>query len=427
MSVQVEKLEAKDMVKLVIEVPAEDFAKACQDAYNKQKKDFSMPGFRKGKVPMNMIEKMYGAGVFYEDAANAIMPLAYSEAAAESGLDIVSRPEIEVTQIEKGKPFIFTAEVAVKPEITLGEYKGIEVTKIDCTVTEEDIEEEIQRELKKNARQVSVEREIVEGDTAAIDYVGSVDGVEFEGGSTNGEGSKLEIGSGSFIPGFEEQLVGHKVGENFDINVTFPEDYQAEELAGKDAVFNITVNGIYEIGEFNDAFVAENLKAYATTVDGYKKYLADTNYEDRVKVYVSNYIDDNSSLSSYPKKYLTQLKALKMYSDQSSFEYMNQMYQQFYGAGYPNFQAYIGMSDEDYQVAVEESAMKSELTTLALQAIAEKEGITVSDDDIKAFVEKVYGEGSYDSTLESYGKNYLAQTALQDKVGNYLVDNATVK
>lgn len=308
------------------------------------------------------------------------------------------------------------------------DYNNITIPLSEVEYTDEEFEEEKQNQLESHkVLNDKATDAIKDGDTIDLDYVGSVDGVEFEGGSTNGEGSKLEIGSGSFIPGFEEQLVGHKVGENFDINVTFPEDYQAEELAGKDAVFNITVNGIYEIGEFNDAFVAENLKAYATTVDGYKKYLADTNYEDRVKVYVSNYIDDNSSLSSYPKKYLTQLKALKMYSDQSSFEYMNQMYQQFYGAGYPNFQAYIGMSDEDYQVAVEESAMKSELTTLALQAIAEKEGITVSDDDIKAFVEKVYGEGSYDSTLESYGKNYLAQTALQDKVGNYLVDNATVK
>lgn len=308
------------------------------------------------------------------------------------------------------------------------DYNNITIPLSEVEYTDEEFEEEKQNQLESHkVLNDKATDAIKDGDTIDLDYVGSVDGVEFEGGSTNGEGSKLEIGSGSFISGFEEQLVGHKVGENFDINVTFPEDYQAEELAGKDAVFNITVNGIYEIGEFNDAFVAENLKAYATTVDGYKKYLADTNYEDRVKVYVSNYIDDNSSLSSYPKKYLTQLKALKMYSDQSSFEYMNQMYQQFYGAGYPNFQAYIGMSDEDYQVAVEESAMKSELTTLALQAIAEKEGITVSDDDIKAFVEKVYGEGSYDSTLESYGKNYLAQTALQDKVGNYLVDNATVK
>ena len=308
------------------------------------------------------------------------------------------------------------------------DYNNITIPLSEVEYTDEEFEEEKQNQLESHkVLNDKATDAIKDGDTIDLDYVGSIDGVEFEGGSTNGEGSKLEIGSGSFIPGFEEQLVGHKVGENFDINVTFPEDYQAEELAGKDAVFNITVNGIYEIGEFNDAFVAENLKAYATTVDGYKKYLADTNYEDRVKVYVSNYIDDNSSLSSYPKKYLTQLKALKMYSDQSSFEYMNQMYQQFYGAGYPNFQAYIGMSDEDYQVAVEESAMKSELTTLALQAIAEKEGITVSDDDIKAFVEKVYGEGSYDSTLESYGKNYLAQTALQDKVGNYLVDNATVK
>ncbi|MDO4188971.1 MAG: FKBP-type peptidyl-prolyl cis-trans isomerase [Lachnospiraceae bacterium] len=308
------------------------------------------------------------------------------------------------------------------------DYNNITIPLSEVEYTDAEFEEEKAAQLESHkVLNSETDKAIEDGDTVNIDYVGSIDGVEFEGGNSNGEGADLEIGSGTFIPGFEEQLIGHKNGEVFDIDVTFPEEYGNEELNGKDAVFNITVNGIYELGEFNDEFVAEKLKAYATTVDGYKKYISEKEYESRVKTYVSNYIDENSSLSKYPKKYLNQLKALKMYSDEQSYEYMNQMYQQFYGYGFSSFEEYNGMSQEDYLVEVEESAKESELTILALQAIAENDGITVSEDDIKAFVESVYGEGSYDSTLESYGKAYLAQTALQDKVGNYLVEKATIK
>ena len=308
------------------------------------------------------------------------------------------------------------------------DYNNMTIPLSEVEYSDADFEEEKAAKLDLyKVLNAESENEIADGDKVNIDYIGTIDGEEFEGGNSNGEGADLEIGSGTFIPGFEEQLIGHKAGEVFDIDVTFPENYGVDELNGKDAVFNITVNGIYEVGEFNDEFVAVNLKAYATTVEEYRKYVADKEYENRVKTYVSNYIDTNSSLSKYPKKYLKQLKALKMYSDQSSYEYMNQMYMQFYGQGFSSFEEYLGMSQEDYLVELEESAKESEVTILALQAIAEKEGITVSDDDIKAFVEGVYGEGSYESTLESYGKPYLAQTALQDKVGNYLIEKATIK
>ena len=308
------------------------------------------------------------------------------------------------------------------------DYNNMTIPLSEVEYSDADFEEEKAAKLDLyKVLNAESENEIADGDKVNIDYIGTIDGEEFEGGNSNGEGADLEIGSGTFIPGFEEQLIGHKAGEVFDIDVTFPENYGVDELNGKDAVFNITVNGIYEVGEFNDEFVAINLKAYATTVEEYRKYVADKEYENRVKTYVSNYIDTNSSLSKYPKKYLKQLKALKMYSDQSSYEYMNQMYMQFYGQGFSSFEEYLGMSQEDYLVELEESAKESEVTILALQAIAEKEGITVSDDDIKAFVEGVYGEGSYESTLESYGKPYLAQTALQDKVGNYLIEKATIK
>lgn len=308
------------------------------------------------------------------------------------------------------------------------DYKNITIPLSEVEYTDAEFEEEKTSQLESHKVLNSESaKEIESGDTVNIDYVGTIDGVEFEGGNSNGEGSDLEIGSGTFIPGFEDQLIGHKSGEVFDINVTFPEDYGTEELNGKDAVFNVTINGLYELGEFNDEFVAENLKAYATTVDEYKEYLADKEYESRVKQYVSDYIDKNSTLSKYPKKYLKQLQALKMYSDEQSYEYMNQMYQQFYGYGFSSFEEYTGKTNEEYMDEVEQSAKDSELTVFALQAIAEIEGITVSDDDIKAFVEEVYGEGSYDSTVESYGIPYLAQTALQDKVGDYLIENATVK
>ena len=234
MSLQVEKLE-KNMAKLTIEVPAAEFDKAIKTVYNKQKGHFNIPGFRKGKVPYHMIEKMYGAAVFYEEAANEIIPGAYAKAYDECELEIVSQPEINVVQIEKGKPFIFTAEVAVKPEVTLGEYKGLEVEKTSTRVTQKEVDARIQEEAEKNARTVSVERPVQDGDEVVLDFEGFVDGEAFEGGK--GENYPLTIGSGSFIPGFEEQLIGVEAEKEVEVNVTFPEEYHAENLAGKEAVF----------------------------------------------------------------------------------------------------------------------------------------------------------------------------------------------
>lgn len=308
------------------------------------------------------------------------------------------------------------------------DYNNIKVPKSEVEYTDEEFEEEKASQLESHkVLNRETEEPVKDEDKVNIDYVGSIDGVEFEGGSTDGNGADLVIGSDSYIPGFEEQIIGHKVGDVFDINVTFPEEYASEDLAGKDAVFNITLNGIYEVGEFTDEFVAENLKAYATTVDGYKKYMQEKTYEERLDAYISNYIDENSTVSKYPKKYLTQLMALKKYSDQSSFEYMNQMYQQMYGYGFTNFREYSGMTDEEYEESVVENSRKAEAAALTRQAIAEKEGIVVTDENIKTYIEKLYGEGSYDSTLESYGKPYLAQTALDGMVQDFLVNNATVE
>ena len=270
MSVKIENLE-KNIVKLTIEVPAEELEEAIQEAYLSQRGQISMPGFRKGKAPRKMIEKMYGAGIFYEEAANELIASEYAKAADESDLDIVSQPEIAVVELESGKPFVFTATVAIKPEVTLGEYKGVEIPKADLEVSEEDVAAELKVEQEKNSRLVAVEdRPVEDGDTVRLDFEGFVDEVAFEGGK--GEDYPLAIGSNSFIPGFEEQLIGAKIGEALDVNVTFPEEYQAPELAGKPAVFKCTVNKIEtkELPELDDEFAKD-----VSEFDTLEEYKAD--------------------------------------------------------------------------------------------------------------------------------------------------------
>ena len=268
MSLQVENME-KNMAKLTIEVSAEELEKAIQGAYLKQRNKISVPGFRKGKVPRQMIEKMYGAEIFYEDAANTLIPTAYGKAYDECELDIVSQPKVEVVQLEKGKPFIFTTEVAVKPEVTLGEYKGLSVDKVSNRVTAKEVDAKLEEEQKKNARTVVVEdRAVQDGDEVVLDFEGFVDGVAFEGGK--GENYPLTIGSGSFIPGFEEQLIGAEADKEVEVNVTFPEEYHSEDLAGKAAVFKCTVHEIKakELPELDDEFAAE--VSEFDTLDAYK-------------------------------------------------------------------------------------------------------------------------------------------------------------
>ena len=265
MSVQIEMLE-KNMAKLTIDVPAAEFEKAITTAYNKNKGRFNVPGFRRGKVPQMMIEKMYGAAVFYEEAANIVMPEAYAAAADESKLDIVSRPEIDVTQIEKGKDFIFTATVAVKPEAVLGQYKGIEVEKAVIEVTDEEVDAEVKKAQEQNSREITVERAAENGDTVVIDYAGTIDGVAFDGGSAKGH--SLVLGSGSFIPGFEDQLIGAAAGSDVEVHVTFPEEYHAKELAGKEAVFACTVHEVKtkEYPEIDDEF-AQDVSEFDTLAE----------------------------------------------------------------------------------------------------------------------------------------------------------------
>ena len=285
MSLQVEKLE-KNMAKLTIEVPAEEVTKALNTAYGKDKSKINVPGFRKGKAPRKLIEQMYGKGVFYEDAANEMIPGAYAKAVEECEEEIVSSPKIEVVQIEEGKPFIFTAEVALKPEVTLGEYKGVKVAKADTEVSDADVDKEINRERENNARTINVEdRAVKDGDMTVIDFEGFVDGVAFEGGK--GENYPLTIGSGSFIPGFEEALIGAELNKETEVNVTFPEDYHAEELKGKPAVFKCTVKEIKEkqLPELDDEFASE-----VSEFDTMEEYRADVkkNLADRKAVEAKN-------------------------------------------------------------------------------------------------------------------------------------------
>lgn len=281
MSVQIEKLE-NSMAKLTIEASAEELEKALENAFQKNKNKISIPGFRKGKVPRQMIEKMYGPAIFYEDAANELIPQAYEKALDECEEDIVSSPEIDVTQIEKGKPFIFTALVALKPEVKLGKYKGVKVDKADTEVTDEEVDAEINKEREHNARNIEVtDRAVKDGDMTVIDFEGFVDGVAFEGGK--GENYPLTIGSGAFIPGFEEQLVGAEIGKEVEVNVTFPEDYQAEDLQGKAAVFKCTVKEIKEkeLPELDDEFASE-VSEFETLAE-YKSDVKDKLTEKKVK------------------------------------------------------------------------------------------------------------------------------------------------
>lgn len=385
MSVQVENLE-KNMAKLTIEVSAEELEKALQMAYNRQKKDISIQGFRKGKAPRMMVEKMYGANVFCDEAANILLPEAYENAAKESGLDIVSRPALEIVQLEKGKAFIFTAEVAVKPEVTLDKYVGITVTKIDTAATEEDIEKEIASELEKNARTVVVEdRAIAEGDTAVIDYEGFCDGVAFEGGKA--ENHPLVIGSHSFIPGFEEQLVGKTTGEETEINVTFPEEYHSADLAGKAAVFKIKVNEIKtkEVPVLDEEFVQD--VSEFDTVEEYKASIKEKVEARKAREAKSEQTDE--AIKKIVDKAKMEIPELMI--DTQCEDMINQFGQQMAQQGF-SMQQYMqitGTTPAQLKEQVREEAISRIETQLVLEKIANIEGITVSDEELDAELAKM--------------------------------------
>lgn len=379
MSLQVEKLE-KNMAKLTVEVPAEQFEKALTTAFNKNKSRFNIPGFRKGKAPQAMVEKMYGVEVLYEDAINEALDATYGDAVTESKLDVVSRPEIDVVQVEKGKELIYTATVAVKPEVTLGEYKGIEVEKASAEVSDEDIEAELKKVQEQNSRLITVEdRAVEDGDQTVVDFEGFVDGTPFEGGK--GEDYPLTIGSHSFIDTFEEQLIGKNIGEECEVNVTFPEEYHAKELAGKPAVFKVTVKEIKrkELPELNDEFAGEvsefeTLEEYKNDV---KAKLSLTKQKEAATENENHVVDkvvENATMDIPEPMIDSQVN--NMVND-----YARRMQSQ--GLSLEQYMQFTGMTIDTLKEQMKPQAVKRIQTRLVLEAIVKAENITVSDEAVE--------------------------------------------
>ena len=385
MSLQVEKLE-KNMAKLTIEASAEDFEKAIQKVYLKARGKINIPGFRKGKAPRKLIEKMYGTGVFYEDAANDLIPTAYAEALKDCDLEIVSRPEINVTQIEAGKPFIFTAEVAVKPEVTLGEYKGVEVEKSDVEVTEEDINKEVDKERENNSRTIDVDDRAVEnGDIIKLDFDGSVDGVPFEGGKA--ENYTLTIGSGSFIPGFEDQLIGTKIGEDKDVTVTFPEDYHEKSLAGKEAVFKCKVNAITvkELPDADDEFASEvsEFETLAEYKEDIKKKLTEKKEKEARAKKEAQAVEkavENATMEIPDAMIDTQVQSMME-------DFARRMQSQ--GLSLEQYFQFTGMDAKKMHDQMKPEALKRIQNSLVLEAVAKAENIEISDEKVDEEIAKM--------------------------------------
>ena len=386
MSFKVEQLEEKNMVKLVIEATAEEFEAGLNTAYNKSKSKINVPGFRKGKAPRKIIEQLYGQEVFFEDAANAIIPDAYAKACIESELDIVSQPKISVTQLEKGKPFVFEAEVAVRPEVELGNYKGVEVSKVDTEATDADVEEEIKKVAEQNSRTITVEdRAVKDGDMTVIDFEGFIDGEAFEGGK--GENYPLTIGSHSFIDNFEDQIIGMNIGDEKEINVTFPEDYHAEELKGKPATFKVSVKEIKEkqLPDIDDDF-AQDVSDF-DTLDEYKadlkKKIAERKEAEAKKQKETEAIEKivADSKMDIPQA-MIDTQVTRMAED-----FAQRLQQQ--GLSLEMYFKYTGLTAEKILDDMKPEAVKRIQNSLVLEAVAKAENIQVSDDEFNAELSKM--------------------------------------
>ena len=407
MSLQVEKLE-KNMAKLTIEVSAEDLDKAMEKAYQKQKSRISLPGFRKGKAPRKMIESMYGKGVFMEDAVNSLVPQDYTTALGECDLEIVSQPEINVTQMEPGKALIFTADVAVKPEVTLGDYKGVEVPKSEIAVTDEEVDAEVKKEQDKNARTVAVEdRAAANGDITTIDFEGFVDGVAFEGGK--GTDYALTLGSGTFIPGFEDQLVGANTGDHVEVKVTFPEEYQAKELAGKEAVFQCDVKKIEtkEVPELDDEF-AKDVSEFDTLAEykeDVKKKLTEKKEKEARTAKENAAVDkaiENAQMDI--PELMTKTECRQMMDD-----FSRRMQQQ--GLSMEQYFQFTGQSMDKMMEDMKPQALKRIQTRLVLEKVAEAENIQPSEEEITEEIQKMADayKMEADKIREAIGESGLEQ------------------
>jgi len=425
MSLQVEKLE-KNMAKLTIEVDAAELDKAIESAYQKNKGKISIPGFRKGKAPRKMIEQMYGKEVFYEDAANEIIPDAYEKAVDECTEEIVSAPKIEVVQLEAGKPFIFTAEVALKPEVTLGKYKGVKVDKIDVEVTDAEIEAEINTERENSARTIPVtDRAVKDGDMTVIDFEGFVDGVAFEGGK--GEDYPLTIGSGAFIPGFEEALIGVEIGVETDVNVTFPEDYQADELAGKAAVFKCTVKEIKEkeLPELDDEFASE-----VSEYDTFEEYKASIvkRIADKKEADAKNAKEDAVIEAIIADATMDIPDAMVETQQRQMVEDFAQRIQS-QGLSMEQYMQFTGLTPQALIEQVKPQAMKRIQSRLVLEAVVAAENMVASEEDFEAEVTKMAEAYQMEADkvkelLGENGKKQVMEDIAISKAVEFVVENA---
>ena len=424
MSVSVEKLE-KSMVRLTIEVSAEDFDKAINKVYNRQKGRMNVPGFRKGKTPRKVLEKMYGEAIFYEDAANDLINSSYPEAAKESGEEIVSNPEINVTQIEAGKPFIYTAEVAVKPPVSLGKYKGVEVDKQVIEVFDEEIDEEIRKEQEKNATRNEVtDRPVKDGDEIILDFEGFCDGEAFEGGK--GTDYPLTVGSGSFIPGFEEQLVGAVIGEEMDVNVTFPENYQAEELKGKPAVFKCTVKKIKEkiLPELDDEF-ADEVSEFSTLAE-YREDVRKNITERKEKAALS--VKENQAVEKVIADAHVEIPEpmLRTQQEQIAGELEQQVVSQ--GMKFEDYLKYAQTTREQLVDRMKEDAERRIMYRLVMEQVAKEENITATDEDFEAEIQRMADAYHMDAdTIRKYfvaDKERMMEDLAVQKAITFVTENA---
>ncbi|MBP5528755.1 MAG: trigger factor [Lachnospiraceae bacterium] len=429
MGYKVEKLEGS-MAKLIIDVSAEEFDAACEKAYQKNKKRISVPGFRAGKVPKAMIEKMYGKEVFYEDAANIIIPDAYEKTYDEAvkELEIVSAPKIEVVEMEAGKPFVFSAEVALKPEIKLGKYKGVEIEKADVEVSEDEVNEAIEKERQNAARIVSVEREVKSGDTVTIDFEGFVDGVAFEGGK--GENYNLEIGSHSFIDTFEDQIIGKNIDDEFDVNVTFPENYQAAELAGKPAVFKVKIHEIKEkqLAELDDDFASDvsSYDTFAEYKESVKKNLSDKKEEDAKKA------KEDAAVNAIIEDSEIEIPELMLATQQR--EMLDEFAQRlrYQGMSIDQYFKYTGMNAEMMMEQIKPQAEQKIKTQLVLEAVAKAENIEVTDDDVEAEIKKIAENYKMEvekvkETLGVGNEDAIKKDIAMQKAIDFITENAKEK
>lgn len=427
MNCKVEKTENANEVKLELTVEAEKFDEAMKKVYFKSAKYFNIPGFRKGKAPMKMVEKYYGNEIFYEDTFNDVAPEALEEAVKENNLEVVSRPDIEVSQIGKGQDLIFTAVMQTKPEAKLGKYKGIEIKKIEYTVSDEDVEHELTHRQEHNARLVSIEDRPVESkDTAVIDFEGFVDGVPFDGGKA--EGHELEIGSNTFIPGFEDQIIGMKIGEEKDINVTFPEEYFSKDLAGKEATFKVKVNEIKkkELPELDDEF-AKDVSEFDTL--------------EELKNSIKEKLEKDNSQK---QKYETEDEVIKAVCENVEVDIPSGMIESeidnmmkdietrlsYQGLKLDQYLSLVNKTEEDMRKEYEPQAQEAVKSRLMLEAVIKAENIEVGEEEIEAKLKEMaknYGKPEDEFLNNENVKNYIKQGIASEKALAFLVENAKMK